>query len=128
MALESDRSTPEIFQNIVGNVQEIIRSEVRLAKIELKEETKESAKAAGMLGAGVVFGFYALGFFLLGVAGLIAIEVAAWLAALIVAFGAALAAAILISTGKKRMQNVPMPRRTIETMRENVQWAKEQAK
>ncbi len=35
---QPQRSVPEVLQNIVSNLQEIIRSEFRLAKTEIKEE------------------------------------------------------------------------------------------
>ena len=129
MALQTDRSLPEVVQNIIGNIQEIIRSEVRLAKAELKEEAIDSAKAAGMLAAGAVLAFYALGFLLLGVTHLLALVMPLWLAAVIVFVAVGAIAGFLISAGKKRMAAVsPQPRKTIDSVRENVQWAKDQMK
>ena len=42
---QRQRSVPEVLQDIVGNLQEIIRSEFLLAKTELKEETKQDLGA-----------------------------------------------------------------------------------
>jgi uncharacterized membrane protein YqjE len=123
------RSFSQVLDNIVGDVQTIIRSEVRLAKVEIQEETVKAGKAAGMLGSGAVLALYAVGFLFL--TGMFALElvVAAWLAALIVAVVIAIAAAILINIGRQRTKRVnPRPVQTINTMKENLEWAKRQAK
>ncbi len=126
---DQPRSFAGVVEDIVGNVQGIIRSEVRLAKTEIKEETAKAGRAGGMLGGGAVLGLYALGFALL--AGFFALEyvVAPWLSALIVAVVTGVIAAILVSMGWKRLKQAhPRPEKTIDTMKENVQWAKDLTK
>ncbi len=126
---DQPRSFAGVVEDIVGNVQGIIRSEVRLAKTEIKEETAKAGRAGGMLGGGAVLGLYALGFALL--AGFFALEyvVAPWLAALIVAVVTGIIAAVLASMGWKRLKQAhPRPEKTIDTMKENVQWAKDLTK
>jgi uncharacterized membrane-anchored protein YhcB (DUF1043 family) len=59
----------------------------------------------------------------------LATMVATWLAALIVGAVLGLIALVLITTASKRLKQVnAVPERTIETMKENVQWAKNQIK
>jgi uncharacterized membrane protein YqjE len=129
MNWQNDRTMPEIVQNIVGNVQEIIRSEVRLAKTEIKEEGLKAGKAATFLIIGGVLSLYAVGFILLTLVYALASVVAAWTAALIVAVGVAVVAGIFLSTGTKRLSHVnPKPQKAIESMKENVQWAKNHSK
>jgi uncharacterized membrane protein YqjE len=121
------RSFSEVLEGIVGNVQEIIRSEVRLAKAEVREETGKAAKAARVLGIGALLALYALGFLLL--TGLHALEIvfAPWLAAMIVTLLVGGAAAILIRAGIGCMKRVdPRPDRTINTIKENIDWVKDQ--
>ena len=125
MALQNNRSLPEVIQDIVGNVQELIRSEFRLAKAETREEVSKAAKSSVMLGAGIVLAAYAVGFLLLTVMYALETTVAPWLAALIVAVGVMIIAMVAVSTGRKRMKQVHMPEKTIETVKENVQWAKQ---
>jgi uncharacterized protein YoxC len=51
----------------------------------------------------------------------------AWLASLIVGVAVLVVSVILVSVGRKRFQQVKVvPEKTIETMKENVQWAKHQ--
>ena len=65
MSTTTDRSFADVLDDIVGNVQGIIRSEVRLAKAEIQEETVKAGKAARFAGSGAVLGLYAVGFLLL---------------------------------------------------------------
>ena len=51
---QMQRSVPEVLQDIVGNLQEIVRSEFRLAKTELKEEASRAAKPVATFGMGLV--------------------------------------------------------------------------
>jgi len=128
-AWKPDRSIGEMLQDIVGNVQEIIRSEVRLAKTEMREEAKKLIAAAGMTIAGAVFGLYAIGFLLLTCVYALSLAVSPWLAALIVGVCVSIIAGVLVAIGMEQFRKVnPKPERTIETMRENVQWAKDQTK
>ena len=52
MALQNVRPAPEVLEAIVFNVQDIIRSEVRLAKTEMVEDATAAAGAMGALAAG----------------------------------------------------------------------------
>lgn len=129
MALQSDRSLSEILQNIGGNVQEIVRSEIRLAKAEAKEELTKSAKAGSSLASGAALALYALGFLLLAVTFALEIVLPAWLSALIVSAAVGAIAAALISSGIKKMRRVsPTPEKTIGSVKENVQWARDRMK
>jgi len=126
MAIEAERSVPEVLQDIVGNVREILRSEVRLATAELKQQAGAAARAAVMVLVGAVFGIYALGFLLLAlVYGLAALFASWWIGAVIVGGGLALIALALLGIGRGRMRTVhPAPERTIRTVKENLEWDK----
>jgi uncharacterized membrane protein YqjE len=129
MAWQNERSVPDAVQAIVGNVQEIFRSEVRLAETELKEKAVKAGKATAMLGAGIVLGIYALGFLLLTIMFALAVAIPAWAAALCVCILAGAIAAVCVAAGRTEFKRVnPRPERTIETMKENVEWMKRRAK
>jgi uncharacterized membrane protein YqjE len=121
-----DRPISQVVQDIAGNIQEIFRSEIRLAKEEVRQEGSKAARAGVVLAGGAVLGLYALGFLLLSAVYALAIALPWWLAALIVGVVVGIAAAVLIVTGRDRLHRVNPPQRTIETMKENVQWAREQ--
>jgi uncharacterized membrane protein YqjE len=121
------RSIAEVLQNIIADVQEIVRSEFRLAKAEIQEETAKVARSGVPLIVGLLLGLYALGFILLAVVHALSIVVDAWLAALIVGFGVGVISLILTSVGRNRLKGVKVvPGKTIGTVKENMQWAKHQ--
>ena len=129
MAYQGDRTFADVLQDIVDNVQTIIRSEIRLVKTELKEETAKAARATGIIAAGAILGLYAVGFLLLTLARALETVTAPRLASLIVAVLVGLASFIAISAGRTRMKHVhPTPDKTIQTVKENVEWVKDQTK
>jgi uncharacterized membrane protein YqjE len=126
---QQHRSVPEVLQNIVANLQEIIRSEFRLAKTEIKEEAGRARKPAATLGVGMLLGFYGFGFLLLALVYGLSTAMAGWLAALIVGTILAVAAGALISSSGKKLSHLnPTPDKTIQSLEENVQWGKNRIK
>ena len=129
MAGENNRSIADVLQDILTNVQTIIRSEVRLAKTEITEEATKAGRAAGMLAGGAVAALFTVWLFLLTVVLALATVIPMWSAALLVFVIMAAVTTVLLNAGKKRMKTVhAKPEKTIETVKENVQWAKSQAK
>ena len=126
MASHPDRSMTDVLQDIVWNVQEIIRSEFRLARAETRDELKTAAKSGGVLATGVVTGLYAIAFLLLALMYALEILVTPWLAALIVAIAVGALAALFIALGRKRLRKVHGPQKTVRTVKENVEWTKQQ--
>jgi len=124
--MQNNRSVTEVLQDIVANIQEIVRSEFKLARTEIGEQATRAAKSSAPLGSGIVLAPYALGFILLAIVYALEMVVAAWLAALIVGVAVAAVAAILVSVGRKRLEQVKMPQRTMASVKENVEWAKNQ--
>lgn len=125
----NDRSIAEVLQDIFRNLQEIIRSEVRLAKTEVREEIGKAKSTGLLVGAGAVCGVFATFFLLLTVVCALAIVLPYWAASLIVAVLLATIAGIVLSAGLKQFKQVnPVPDKTVESMKENVEWAKQQTK
>jgi uncharacterized membrane protein YqjE len=122
-------SIAELLQGIIGNVQGIIRSEVRLAKAEVREEATTAGKAAGILAAGAVLALYAVGLLLLTFVYLLNGPLPDWAAALIVFAVVAVVAAVLVKLGLARIKQVsPKPEQTIDSIKEDVQWVKQQTR
>jgi uncharacterized membrane protein YqjE len=128
MTRQNERSVPEVLHDIVSNIQEIGRSEFRLAKSEIKEQVSKAAKPAATLAMGIVLAMYAFGFMLLTIVYVLATVVSAWLAALLVTAVVAVVALVLVTAGKDRLKRVKPPEKTIETLKENVEWANNQIK
>ncbi|HXN27655.1 MAG TPA: phage holin family protein [Candidatus Acidoferrales bacterium] len=128
-APQVQRSVPEILENIAANLTQLVHAEIRLAKSELKEGAEKVAGPGAALGAGVALAFYGLGFLLLAAVYALSLVMAGWLATLIVGGVLVLAAGILIGAGSAKLRRVNLtPDETMQTLEEDVQWAKQQIK
>ena len=124
---QADRSLGELVGEMTSEISALMRQEVQLAKVEIKEEVGRAGKAGGMLGAGAFTGYFALLFASLALAWLLDQAMPIALAFFIVAVLYGIAAAILITRGREQMKHVdPVPRQTVETLKEDVEWAKAQ--
>ena len=130
---EKNGETESIFssfertvRDVIGNAQEIIRSEVQLAKAEIKEELRGVARAAAFYAAAGICALFALGFILCaGVYGLLQL-VPLWLAALIVGLAMAVIGGIVFYMAKKEVRRLRFKaEQTIAAAKENVRWAKD---
>jgi uncharacterized membrane protein YqjE len=127
--MAEERSFSDVMQDILRTVQEIVRSEVRLAKTEMQEEAGKAKSSAVLLGGGALTAIYAILFLLLTIVYGLALVMPNWAAALIVAAALAVIATIMLTAGRTRFKQIhPIPERTVETIKENVEWAKQQAK
>jgi hypothetical protein len=121
----SIRSIPEILKDVLTNIQDIVRAEVRLAKAELGEELS-SARAAGLLiGVGAVAAIFSALFLLLACVYVLGRVMPDWAAALIVAAAVGVAAAVTLGLGLKRFKTIQAAPKTSASLQENVRWAKE---
>jgi hypothetical protein len=124
-----ERSAAEVLKDIVGNLQEIIRSEVRLARAEIREESGEMARAGAVLAAGALLGFYALFFLFLALVYMLTTVISPAASALVVGAALAAVAGVLVSKGRGRLKQVSAkPEKTIETVKENIEWLKGQTR
>ena len=113
----SQRSFPDVLQDIIGNVQQIIRYEFRLAKTEINEKVTEATRPAATFGAGLVLAFYGLGFLLLACVYALSTVIAGWLAALLVGAVVSIVAVALMSIGGKKLKNINYtPDKTIRSL------------
>lgn len=122
-----DRSMADVIKDIIGNVQNMIRSEVRLAKAELREETTRTMAGAKLLGIAAGLGFFAGAFLLTGIALLLALVMPAWVAMLVMAVVLGVPAAMMFAKGRSQL-TVPTPNKTIDNVKENVEWMKNQTR
>ena len=52
--MAEERSVSDVFQDILRNLQEMVRSEIRLAKVEIRGEVKQAVSSAVWVAAGGV--------------------------------------------------------------------------
>jgi hypothetical protein len=126
----ADRPFAELFSNIFGNVEDIVRSELKLAKTEVREDLAKSAHAAAWFAAGLASALFALGFFLVTVFFLLRSVVPNWAAALIIAVPLGLASAIIfqVAGARRKLQKGALSSLAQAPSKENLAWAKHQAK
>ena len=125
----NERSFSDVFQDIVRNIQEIVRSEVRLAKTEIRDEAAKAKSAGLLITVGAVTAIFAALFLLLMIVYVLSRVMPNWAAALIVGVALAIVAGATLSAGVKRFKQIhPTPERTVETLKENVEWVKQQIK
>ena len=123
-----ERSIASLVKDIVGNLQQIIRAEVRLAKVEVGEELARARRAVALLVVGVLFATMALGCLILAAVYGLAHFVQPWAAALLVALGVGAIGGLLAAIGATQLKRVSLPARTVTSVQENIQWAKAQAR
>lgn len=122
-----ERPMSDVLKDIITNVQQMVRSEVRLAKAELREETTKTMAGAKLLAIGAGLGLYAGGFLLTAIALLLGLVMPMWAATLLLGVVLGGGAAIMIGKGKKEL-SIPKPQKTIENVKENVEWMKNQTR
>jgi len=118
-----------LVKDLSREVSELVRQEIALAKAEMTQKGKKAGAGAGMLSGAAVLGLAAVGGSMATLILLLDLVMPAWLAALIatVAYGAV--GAVLALRGKRRISDAapPAPEQTIESVKEDVQWAKTHA-
>jgi uncharacterized membrane protein YqjE len=122
-------STGELVKQLSEQTTTLVRKEIELAKAELSEKGKVAGQGAGMFGGAAVVGLLALGVLTTMILALLDKAMDLWVAALIVTVLYGAIAAVLAMSGRDRVkQATPPAEQTVETVKEDVQWAKSQAK
>ena len=125
--VREDASLGELFSQLTNDLSKLVPHEIQLAKVEMKQTAKEAGTAGASLGVAGVLGLMA--FLLLSFA-------AAWglaevlpegVAFLIVGGVYGIVALALAAAGRQRLKAVkPVPEQTVETLKEDVAWARQQ--
>jgi putative superfamily III holin-X len=125
-----ERPVGELLRELSQQTTTLVRQELELAKAELAEKGRRAGVGAGLLTGAGVMGLAALGALTACFIAALSTAMETWLAALIVALVYAAIAGGLALVGKTRVKQAtpPAPEQTIETVKEDVQWAKTQAR
>ena len=124
-----DRTFSDVLQDILRNLQEIVRSEVRLAKAEIRDEAVQAGSSALWVAAGAVAALCAWMFLSWTAVYALAVFMSMWAATLAVAVTLAIVAGVLLVSGVRRFKRIqPIPARTVETLKENLEWMKQSTK
>ena len=125
-----ERPIGEVASALTRDLSLLIRQELDLAKAYIRQKGRIALTGFAMMGAARVVGLLAAGALTAFVILLLSLFLDEWLAALLTALALAGVAAALALAGKERVEEVgsPLPEQTIETMKEDAEWMKEQAR
>jgi Putative Actinobacterial Holin-X, holin superfamily III len=125
-----ERPIGELLGRLASETTTLVRQELELAKAEMREKGRTAAPGIGMMGAAGAAALLAAGTLTAFLVLLLAIVLDAWLSALLVGAALAVAAFVLFRLGRERVEEAgpPIPEQTVETVKEDVQWAKSQSR
>jgi xanthine/uracil permease len=126
--LRDERSLGDLFSDLSRETTTLVRQEVQLAKAELTQSATEAARGIGMLVAGGAVAYAGLLFLLLAIVfGLIEAGWDAWLSALVVGLVVVAIGAVLVLRARESLKPANLaPQKTVESLKEDAVWAKEQ--
>jgi len=122
---EPGTTLSELMGRLGEDVSALVTTQLEIAKAELKQEATTSAKAAGVLGGGALAGYFAVLLLSFAAAWGIAEAWDPWAGFLVVGVVWAVIAAVLASTGRKKMQEVKGPEATAAELKADQRLAKD---
>jgi hypothetical protein len=123
-----ERGIAELVKDLASQTSTLVRQEIQLAQAEVTQKGKVAGKGAGLMAGAAVAGLLGLGALTAALIALLDTAMATWVAALIVMALWVIVAAVLAKAGQKALQRATPPApQTVETVKEDIQWAKTQA-
>jgi len=124
-----ERPVGDVARDLTSDLSLLLRQEIDLAKAEMSEKGRTAAPGLGMLGGAGVVALCAAGALTAFLVLVLALFLPEWAAALIAGAVLSAAAYVLAKQGKERVAEAgsPVPEQTIETVKEDVEWAKTRA-
>jgi uncharacterized membrane protein YqjE len=122
-------SVPELVKDLTRDISELVRQEIELARVEMTQKGKKAGLGVGMFGGAALLGMAVVGGSMATVIILLDLAMPLWLASLITTLLYAGAAGVLALRGRDELRETgaPVPQRTKESVKEDVQWAKTRA-
>ncbi len=126
---QNDQQIGDLAKQLSEQTSTLVRKELQLAQIELKEKGKHAGIGAGLFGGAGVVVLYGVGALIAAVILLLATALAAWLAALIVAVVLLAGGGVAALMGKKQVQQgvPPQPEQAIQSTKRDVDHVKGKA-
>jgi len=124
-----ERPIGEVAKELTSDLSLLVRQEIELAKAEMAQKGRTAAPGLGMFGGAGIVALCAAGAITAFLVLVFSLFLPDWAAALIVGAVLAAIASLLIRQGKERVADAgkPVPEQTIETVKEDVKWAKTRA-
>ena len=126
---KDDRSLGELFSALAQDTSTLVRKEVQLAKTEMSQKASRVGKDVGFLAAGGAVAYAGLLAVVAGIIVLLGQVIPMWLSALLVGLVVAGVGYFLVRKGLDALKQEDLaPRQTIETLKEDQKWAKDQTR
>jgi uncharacterized membrane protein YqjE len=123
------RSLGGIVQDILLDIQNVLRAELRLARVEVAEKARRAASAGGLLGGALVAALLGAGSLVAAVIAALALVLPVWAAALIVTALLLGGAGLCYALGRARLRHLnPVPERTVRTVKDDIEWVKQRSR
>lgn len=117
----------DLFSDLAGEMSELVRKEVALAKMEVGQKARHIGKNIGYLVVGGAIAYAAMLAIIAAIVMLLAKVMPHWGAALLVGGVVAVVGWLLVSKALSALQETDMtPEQTVETLKEDVAWVKQQ--
>ena len=124
---QPERSLGELIGLMTQDLSRLTRQEIQLAKVELHEEVKLAGAAAAMLAAAAATALVAAIVVAMALAWLLDQWMPRAVAFLLVAVVLGAAAAVMAARGRRDLKQInPVPEQTMDTLKEDLAWAKAQ--
>jgi predicted phage tail protein len=124
---KEERSLGDLFSELATETSTLVRQEVALAQVELTQKATKVGKNVGFLVVGGAVGYAALLAILAAVIIGLSYFIPAWAAALIVGVAVGIVSYLLVSSALAALKKTDLtPRETVETLKEDAQWLKNQ--
>ena len=119
MAATETRPTKELVQELTRETSTLVRKELELAQIELKEKGRRAGIGGGMFGAAGVLALFGVGALVACAILALATAIAPWLAALVVAVVLLAFGGVVALAGRSQITRAvpPAPEQAIESVR-----------
>jgi len=125
--IEADKSLGELVSQLSADFSDLVSTQLELAKVEIKEEVSRAGKGAGMITGGGLAAYLAVVLLSFAAAWGLSEAMPTGFAFLIVGVVWAAVATFLVLTGRNQLRTVhPVPEQTKESIKEDVEWAKQQ--
>ena len=121
-----ERPIGDLLKQLSQETTTLVRQELDLAKAEVAQKGQKAGKGAGMFGGAGIMGFLALGALTAALILAIGTAIEEWIAALIVGLVYAAIAGVLALQGRNKVREAspPVPEQAVDSVKEDVQWAK----
>ena len=124
--MNGERTFSDVLQDLLRNLQKLVRSEIRLAKAEMREDATLALSAGVWLGLGIFGGIGAAMLLLWSAVFALGLVMPMWAATLVISAITAGLACALVVVGRRRLAHVRLgPERAIESIKEDVEWLRQ---